>query len=390
MNANQALKILLFGASVCVGTIAYAATYTWKADENGNWDGNITDPAHWECDTAGSPEYPQSSSDNVKIPQNITAKITIDKSVDTIFGKWELSDKCHVAFTSLMLDNNEMANLKMQSLNVKYGATLILDRGRITHETNDNVSFKRGAKVIVQNGSSLTVKNSYMQELPNYGYSSIYVEVSGKSMATFTTITIGGGAKFVIDDSTVIVRNRLALQTDQQGTYTSDATTMLFKGKGARLLFYEKDSYNAKSLQACMSAKIDGDVLNFDFLVPEGGYSSTPVSMGDGKPSNNLFAAPQGNDTSKKGKFKFNILNESPSVLAQRKIEQNLVEWKRNISAESDGGFCFGNIVEGMPPQGAKEQIFSSGKTSQANNVGTFVYSVSLDCRPTGFKVIIR
>jgi hypothetical protein len=245
--------------------IAYAATYTWKADENGNWDGNITDPAHWECDTAGSPEYPQSSSDNVKIPQNITAKITIDKSVDTIFGKWELSDKCHVAFTSLMLDNNEMANLKMQSLNVKYGATLILDRGRITHEANDNVSFKRGAKVIVQNGSSLTVKNSYMQEQPNYGYSSIYVEVSGKSMATFTTITIGGGAKFVIDDSTVIVRNRLALQTDQNGKHTSDATTMLFKGKGARLLFYEKDSFNAKSLQACMFAKIDGDVLNFDY-----------------------------------------------------------------------------------------------------------------------------
>jgi hypothetical protein len=380
MNANQALKILLFGASVCLGTIAYAVTYTWKADENGNWDGNITDPAHWECDTAGSPECPQSKSDTIFIPQNARIRITIDKS--HVSGTWKLQAGSHVTFVSAVDAIGDTAQMNVKELQMKAGATFVLNSAKILNDSA--MAFPNGSTGIVHNASSLRCGNINLHD----GKSSAYIEVAGKSTLNAGNIYVGDGNKLVIDDSTVICRARLALGTYSYANRVNSSTIVRFKGREPKLLFYDDTNTNGKNLQVCLSnSKMVGDVLNFEFLIPEEGFASAPIAIAEGNSSSHLFATTWDSDKTKPyyGLFRFKILEESPAVLCCRKVNQKLVEWTL-VKGEHEEGFCKELMEEGIPPKKAREQTFSFEEPTENH----FIYSVLLDCRPTGFKVIVR
>lgn len=106
MKANHAkqiifLRAILLGIGISVGTMVHAATYTytWQAVD-GNWDGNISDSAHWKCDTADRPAAPGTTSDklSIKIPAGVQARITIDKDLSVgsfFFREWK---SCHSCF----------------------------------------------------------------------------------------------------------------------------------------------------------------------------------------------------------------------------------------------------------------------------------------------------
>jgi hypothetical protein len=130
-----------------------------------------------------------------------------------------------------------------------------------------------------------------------------------------------------------------------------------------------------------------GDVLNFEFLIPEEGFASAPIAIAEGNTSTRLFATTWDSDKTKPyyGLFRFKILEESPAVLCCRKVNQKLVEWTL-VKGEHEEGFCKELMEEGIPPKKAREQTFSFEEPTENH----FIYSVLLDCRPTGFKVIVR
>ena len=376
------LKVVLLGAAVCVGTIASAATYTYTWQEvDGNWDGNISDSAHWKCDTANRPASPETTSDklSIKIPAGVQARITIDK--DLSVGSFFSESGSHVTLVSVdKADTGELTHLQLSSgLYIRESATLILDRAKITN-SGDSVSVQKGGVGIVKNSSSLWCKNVYL----NNASATSYWEVSGKATVDVGVLYIGGGNRFVIDDAMVRCRNRVGIGTDSS-TVTSDSTSLLFRGAEPKLVLYNDGWPDGRDLQVCgVNQKADGDVLNFDFFVPENGFDSTPIEMDDGESSQYLFGAPYQNNTAAKGKLCFNLLEESPAVIARKRINQKLVEW--TLRGEHEEGFCKELMAEGTPPKKAREQTFSFEEPTENH----FIYSVLLDCRPTGFKVIVR
>lgn len=381
-NLKMFLKVVLLGACACVGATTCAATYTWKADENGNWDGNITDPAHWECDTANRPASPETTSDklSIKIPAGVQARITIDK--DLSVGSFFSESGSHVTLVSIdKADTGEMTHLQLSSgLYIREGATLVLDHAKITN-LGDSVSVQKGSVAIVKNCSLFWCKNLYF----NNSSATSYWEISGKSTVDLGVLYIGGGNKFVIDDATMRCRSRVGIGTDSS-TVTSDSTSLLFRGAEPKLVLYNDGWPDGRDLQVCgVNQKVDGDILNFDFLIPENGFNSTPIVMDDGDSSQYLFGAPYQNNPAAKGKLCFNLLEESPAVIARKRINQKLVEWTL-VKGEHEEGFCKELMEEGIPPKKASEQTFSFEEPTENH----FIYSVLLDCRPTGFKVIVR
>jgi hypothetical protein len=373
------LKVVLLGACACGGATTCAATYTWKADENGNWDGNITDPAHWECDTADQSGYPQSKNDVINIPKGVKTKITINSSHES--GKWVLLDSCHVTFVSAVDAIGDTAQMNVKELSVKAGATFVLNSAKILNDSA--MVFPYGSTGIVHNASSLRCGNINFHD----GKSSAYIEVAGKSTLNAGNIYIGDGNKLVIDDSTVICRARLALGTYSYANRVNSSTIVRFKGREPKLLFYDDTYTNGKNLQVCLSnSKMVGDVLNFEFLIPEEGFASAPIAIAEGNSSSHLFATTWDSDKTKTyyGLFRFKILEESPAVLCCRKVNQKLVEW--TLRGENEEGFCRDAMEEGIPPKKAREQTFSFEEPTE----NRFIYSVLLDCRPTGCKVIVR
>ena len=253
MKANHAkqiifLRAILLGIGISVGTMVHAATYTytWQAVD-GNWDGNISDAAHWTCDTADRPGAPETTSDklSIKIPAGVQARITIDK--DLSVGSFFSESGSHITLVSVdKADTGELTHLQLSSgLYIRESATLILDRAKITN-SGDSVSVQKGGVGIVKNSSSLWCKNVYL----NNASATSYWEVSGKATVDVGVLYIGGGNRFVIDDATVRCRNRVGIGTDSS-TVTSDSTSLLFRGAEPKLVLYNDGWPDGRDLQVC-------------------------------------------------------------------------------------------------------------------------------------------
>lgn len=369
----------------CAAVAASAAdvTYTWQAVD-GDWDGNATDRAHWACSSEDRLDYPQNNSCKAVVPQNVRARITID--VSHVSGKWELLAGSHVTFTSLSVgDGDEMAHMQVNSLVTRAGSTFVLDHAKITDSYQ--IALQAGVTGIVQNASWFYCSNGGFYI--NNSQSTAYFEVAGKSDINIGNIYIGGGNKFVIDDSTVTARARLAVGTDSN-TIVSESSSILFKGAEPRLVFDDGPSNNGRYVQVCgANSKADGDVLNIDFRVPEGGFASTPITIVEKDASQYLFGGPNDNTAGRYGKFRINILDESPAAFSPQTTEQNLIEWKTR-KALCTGGFCNDNIIKGNLPQKASQKSFDSGLVSETTDIALYAYSVTLKGGQKGMTIIVR
>lgn len=381
----ESLRHLLPPCIVACAAVAASAedvTYTWQAVD-GDWDGNATDRAHWACSSEDRLDYPQNNSCKAVVPQNVRARITID--VSHVSGKWELLAGSHVTFTSLSVgDGDEMAHMQVGAFTTRAGSTFILDHAKITDA--GGINLETGVTGMVQNASWFYCGNGYV----NNAKSTAFFEVSGKSTVSFGNIYIGDGNRFVIDDSTVTTRSRLAVGTDRYANRTSESTSLLFKGSEPRLVFDDGASENGRNLQAsAANPKLDGDVLNLDFLMPSGGFASTPITIVEKDASQYLFGGPNDNTAGRYGKFRINILDESPAAFSPQTTEQNLIEWKTR-KALCTGGFYYDNIIEGNLPQKASQKSFDSGLVSETTDIALYAYSVTLKGGQKGMTIIVR
>ena len=375
-TASLGIAIAAFSA------VAADVTYTWQAVD-GVWDGNATDRAHWACSSADRLDYPQNSTCKAVVPQNVRARITID--VSHVSGKWELLAGSHVTFTSLSVgDSDEMAHMEVGALTTRAGSTFILDHAKITD--SGGINLGTGMTGLVQNASWFYCGNGYI----NNAKATAYFEASGMSTVSFGNIYIGDGNRFVIDDSTVTIRSRLAVGTDQYANRTNAYSSLLFKGAEPRLVFDDGASDNGRNLQVCgANPKLDGDVLHLDFLVPEGGFASTPISIVEKDASKYLFGGPNENTAGRYGKFRINVLDESPAAFSPKKTEQNLIEWKTR-KALCTGGFDYNNIIEGNLPRKAEQKSFASGLVSETTDIALYAYSVTLKGSSGGTRIFVQ
>ena len=384
MNAgHRHLSTVSLGVALAAfSAVAADVTYTWQAVD-GVWDGNATDRAHWACSSADRLDYPQNNSCKAVVPQNVRARIMID--VNHVSGKWELQTGSHVTFASQCVgDGDEMAHMEVGALTTRAGSTFILDHAKITD--SGGINLGAGMTGLVQNASWFYCGNGYI----NNAKATAYFEASGKSTVSFGNIYIGDGNRFVIDDSTVTTRSRLAVGTDQYANRTNAYSSLLFKGAEPRLVFDDGASDNGRNLQVCgANPKLDGDVLHLDFLMPEGGFASTPISIVEKDASKYLFGGPNDNAAGRYGKFQINVLDESPAAFSPKKTAQNLIEWKTR-KALCTGGFDYNNIIEGNLPRKAEQKSFATGLVSETTDIALYAYSVTLKGRGRGTRIMVR
>ena len=353
------LKVVLLGVCISAGTQAHALKYTWKADESGNWDGNITDAAHWICDTAGKPGYPQASDAQVDIPAGATATITINEDITT--SHWRVYAGTKLTLVSAESDNaanKHMKCLTMGQMRIETaGGTFVFDHARVKSDGDNGINFVNSGTGIVKNGSYITFKKIGIFERTS---SSVFSLDPGTLFET-GNITIGGGNQIIIDDA--IMKTGGGIYNGDKYTCPQGNGVIVFKGAEPKLEFTEK------------TKKVGGNslvdsILDFNFIIPEGGFKSTPVISKAGQ--QNQFGTPHG----EYGKIRINVLDESPVVASPKKMTHRLIEW--------DKGFDSNYVIEGNLPQKATEKRFDAGVELPG------VYSAIIKGGLRGMKVIIR
>jgi len=362
MNENQnnpkmLFKAVLLGAVVCVGTTANALKYTWKADENGNWDGNITDAAHWTCDTADQPGYPQTNAAQVDIPAGATATITINEDVAT--SHWRVYAGTKLTLVSAESDN--AANKYMKCLTMGQmrtetaGGTFVFDHARVKSE--DAINFNNSGTGIVKNGSYITFKKIGILERTS---SSVFSLDPGTLFET-GNIFIGGGNQIIINDA--IMKTSGGIYNGDKYSCPQGNVVIVLKGAEPKLEFTEKTK------KVGGNSTVDS-ILDFTFVIPEGGFKSTPVISKAGQ--QNQFGTPHGDY----GKIRINVLDESPVVASPKKMTHRLIEW--------DKGFDLDYVIEGNLPKKATEKRFDAGVELPG------VYSAIIKGGQRGMRVIVR
>lgn len=357
-NPKMLLKAVLLGAVVCVGTTANALTYTWKADENGNWDGNITDAAHWTCDTAGKPGYPQTSDAIVDIPAGATATITINEDVTT--SNWRVYSGTKLTLVSAESDN--AANKYMKCLTMgqmriqEAGGTFVFDHARVKSDGDNGINFYNSGTGIVKNVSYITFRKMGICR----SSSSVFSLNPGTLFET-GNITIGGGNQIIINDA--VLKTGGGIYNGDKYDCPQGNGVIVFKGAEPKLEF----TANGKKVGGNSTKD---SILDFNFIIPEGGFKSTPV-ISKAKQTNQ-FGTPHGNY----GKIRINVLDESPVVASPKKMTHRLIEW--------DKGFDPNYVIEGNLPQKATEKRFDAGVELPG------VYSAIIKGGLRGMKVIIR
>lgn len=350
-NLKMFLKVVLLGACACVGTQAHALKYTWKADESGNWDGNITDAAHWTCDTAGKLGYPQTSDAQVYIPAGATVTITINEDVTT--SHWRVYSGSKLTLVSAESDNAANKNMKCltmgQMRTETAGGTFVFDHARV--KSGESVRYINSGTGIVKNGSYITFNKMDIFE----GSSSSVFSLAPGTLFETGNIFIGGGNQIIIDD---------AIMKTAGGIYIEKGNgAIVFKGAEPKLEFTEKTK------KVGGTSTVDS-ILDFNFIIPEGGFKSTPVISKAGQ--QNQFGTPYGDY----GKIRFNVLDESPVVASPKKMTHRLIEW--------DKGFDPNYVIEGNLPKKATEKRFDAGVELPG------VYSAIIKGGSRGMRVIIR
>lgn len=366
MNANQekkamSVKTVLFFVGVCIGMSAHALKYTWKADESGNWDGNITDVVHWTCDTAGKPGYPQTSDAQVDIPAGATATITINEDITT--SHWRVYSGSKLTLISAESDNAANKNMKCltmgQMRTETAGGTFVFDHARVKSDGDNGINFICSGTGIVKNGTYITFKKLAIFEKTS---SSVFSLNPGTLFET-GNITIGGGNQIIINDA-ILKTGGGIYNGDKYGCPQGNGVIVL-KGAEPKLEFTDK----TKKVGGCSTVD---SVLDFTFVIPEGGFKSTPVISKAGQ--QNLFGSLH--DSTLCGKIRINVLDESPVVASPKKMTHRLIEW--------DKGFDLDYVIEGNLPKKATEKRFDAGVELPG------VYSAIIKGGLRGMKVIVR
>lgn len=358
-NPKMLLKAVLLGAVVCVGTTANALKYTWKADESGNWDGNITDVAHWTCDTDNKSGYPQTSDAQVDIPAGATATITINEDVTTSHWRVYAGTKLTlVSAESDNADNKYMKCLTMGQMRTETaGGTFVFDHARVKSDGDNGINFRNSGTGIVKNGSYITFKKIAIFDRTS---SSVFSLDPGTLFET-GNITIGGGNQIIINDA--IMKTGGGIYNGDKYDCPQGNGVIVFKGAEPKLEFTDKTK------KVGGNSTVDS-VLDFTFVIPEGGFKSTPVISKAGQM--NQFGTPHG----EYGKIRINVLDESPIVASRKKMTHHLIEW--------DKGFDLNYVIEGNLPKKAIEKRFDAGVESLG------VYSAIIKGGSRGMRVIIR
>ena len=317
------------------------ATYTWQAVD-GVWDGDFTDPAHWTCDAGEDrSDYPAYATTKIEIPAGVTATIT--GSVDVSCAK--LTVRSGSSVTLVPADRSaDMPSFTVKQLGIESAVGFSLDGISLAVDYNSPLGMPGGTRIALRNGAYFGCGQfrMYSKAAPSR------FEVSGGAEFNVGYFYLGGGNEVVIDDA--LFKCRASLCNGDSIEDKDGGGAILFKGANPRLQF------TANNCRLGGNCTNENSVLELDFMIPEGGFVSTPITAQSNMQA--AFATPT--STAGKGKVRVNVLDGSQAVQFSKTIYQNLIEWQM---VDDVNGFNMDYLLEGNLPKKASEKAFDIGLT---------------------------
>ena len=298
-------------SDVFSATTVDSATYTWRP-VNGDWNGSVTNRAHWACDAADDDRYdwPSHTSSKAIVPSGTVMAISVPAVLAS--GTWTFSagsDTTFVPDPSVLtpgVASTNVAKITVASIVLDYtGGSLTVDGVALVTTANVTLGAQRALRVV---GGG----NMYMGSLVAEKTASS-VAVRDESWLCVNDFRVGAGA-VVISNATVCTRAQ-----DYIGS-TSAGGSIRFEGDHP--LWYHSGTGGS----FCSTLANAGTTL--DFLVPAGGYLSAPIQakaaqsyyMGDNKGNAGSSA------------ITVNVLDESPANFSGTTLTTPLVSWPKGIN----------------------------------------------------------
>ena len=289
---------------------AQATTYTWTgaSTTSQNWD----DAANWNPSTG----YPSGTSDIAKFAADTTASVALTKA--RTISQLDLS----AANVNLTLTQGattrDTSKLTITTLSLS-GANLdfTLDGVSVATPTDCKPQMGVASKFSIINGADFSSGVFYNQA---YASSKMAGNAEGGKIyiAGGSTVWMNGlhlqNGLLEIDDSTFTTDYGLRFWND------TSATTIRFKGKHP--LFKTTESRGEGKAYPCAS----GYNVHFEFVIPEGGFTETPIQSGQSKYK---FPSPDNGSsyTGYTGTYAFDVASDSPAKVAGESLTETLISW---------------------------------------------------------------
>ena len=301
-----------------------AATYIWKAD-NGDWNGNWNDSAHWSSDKVDCVGYPNDANAIASflgctlanpVAVNVNGKYTVKKI------QFFDADPADLSFVGTGTNTSSLASIDENLIVNEYmrdGSRLLVKDLKFT---GNNKEWKLAQKkentaanvsVVFSGAAVENVKALWF--LVN---ESSLTFCDGSTVALTEKLSVGGTNTVVtIDDSTVTTPN----------VYTGDnrdstGLKLRFAGAQPRLVATTNfQTYNR------------ADEILLEFAVPVGGYSLPPIAK-----TGVAFATAINGQTP--GHFKFAVAEDSPA------LKRSSEELSNMVIVQTENGFATDYINE--------------------------------------------
>ena len=246
-------------------TTVDTTTYTWKA-KDGVWDGNWSDPGHWDDDAGGDCfGYPATVDASAKFAAGTTARITFD-AARSIRAIDLTADNLNVTFvnggdgvddTKLSVSGGSSGGFLCNGT----GGSVTLDGVSVSASFWSNAGKARRTLAVV-NGAKFRTNNGLRVQGSN-----VWLKVSGKSSVDVDQLFISGGGNYdggiVVDDSD-LVSDAIALGADNAA------------GKPCAIRFVgENPTWKPRGNLTVAN----NNPLRLEFDVPASGFAEPPIQI---------------------------------------------------------------------------------------------------------------
>ena len=286
----------------------FATVYTWNpAVREGAW----SDPGSWRPST-GVPK----TGDNVTFTEGTTAKVTLDADV-TINALTADATGMDVTICGegRRLTVVSYNGLKLGTQNkVATSTTRIVLDGLVCDARNSPVNIESGATLVVTNGASFLCNTLHMCiDNGSTLYSGDLEVWNDSSVVLSSWLCLSGNASVRLVNGRLDVGGAVYYGDGSWGQGTGGS----FRFEGDHPELVGRDAISSWNNS---SNKQGGQ---FDFLIPEGGYRSSPVRIvGTGAFGNSNAAA----------HTRINVLTESPALAAGTQTRAELVQVRGSVA----------------------------------------------------------
>ena len=346
------------------GYINDTATYTWKADSLGNWNGSWTDSAHWSSSVASSKcqGWPSAKGATAVFPASCTAEVSMASSSLQIATLNLSAKKLNLTFLGTGAGLTLVTSLPAGAVGTnRYDSVLVFDNVALNVTASKYYLPVGGGSIFeLRHGSTLTCPYLSIYGTGGKSPESHFIIRQGCSAYFSTSVLLGGGG--VLD-----VFGSLSMRYN---IWIAEG------GGGGRLVIHE----TADSVVVPEYFQLNSGVGSalVEVLLPVGGFPEIPLQRGNG--TKRYFAY---DDLASTGTSAIRFHVSGPVRHETEEVAYPILYWDQGINT---------NRVDLSDPGSPRGELYYTWRNSSTGTTGTGLptYIWYRQKRPGGTVILVQ